>query len=369
MNIAFFIGDISRTGGTERVTSVVASELAKRGHNVFILSLAHGKQPFFCTDTRVHILSLGMQNHSANLSDFLIVKKLRSFLKKNLIEFIVDVDIILTYYSTLGRFNLSTRVISWEHFNYKINVGDLFQRIRRRIARSISINFATALITLTQRDRQQYINSGSCRIPIEVIANPKTIEHSNRSTLESKVVLSVGRLVSQKGFDLLLAAWANICFVHPDWLLRIVGSGPDHALLVSMSKKLGIADRVQFVSQTADIEKHYLDSSIFVLSSRFEGFVLVLIEAKSFGLPSVSFDCDCGPSDIIISGVDGLLAQPEDTNDLSQKISYLIGNNSERRTMGRQAAMDQRFNLKEIIDTWESMFQRYIRDSVTRGSF
>lgn len=294
-----------------------------------------------------------MEQHSANLSDWRIWWRLRRFILQHRIERLIDVDPVHSWYSLPAALGTSTRVLSWEHFHLLINVGDVFQRVRRSLGRRMALVWADKVVTLTERDRQQYLKLAPGSVKIVAIPNPITIYHGRAADQDSKVVLAAGRLVPEKGFDLLLQAWAQAWPAHPQWKLRIVGSGADDQKLQRQADALSIRDGVEFVPNTSDMPFEYQRVALFVCSSRFEGFGLVLVEAKSFGLPVVSFDCACGPSDIVRNGVDGLLVPPEDPQALAQALDQLINDEAERREMGLRALDDRRFDLDGIVQAWE----------------
>lgn len=347
------MGDLSRLGGTERVTTVIASELARRKCDVSILSLVNGRTSYFPLHPGVRLLSLQMENRSANLSDFLIWWRLHRFVKRESIDYVIDVDVILSWYSIPACIGTSAKVVSWEHFHFFINLGDPFQRFRRVVARKLAARYAKNIVTLTEKDRLQYLANLSCKTGVLAINNPNTIAHGQRARLDAKVVLAAGRLAHQKGFDLLLESWAMIAQRVPDWSLRIVGSGSDESMLKELARHLKIDQSVEFVPKTDNLISHYLSASIYALSSRFEGFALVLSEAKSFGLPSVSFDCDCGPSDIVHDGKDGLLVKNGDIEGFAQALLILINDGPMRMKFGDMGYQDHRFNLGRIVDVWE----------------
>lgn len=347
------MGDLSRLGGTERVTTVIASELVRRNYDVSILSLVNGRTSFFPLHPGVRLQSLQMENHSANLSDFLIWWRLHRFVKRESIDYVIDVDVILSWYSIPACMGTRAKVVSWEHFHFFINLGDPFQRFRRGVARKVAARYAKNIITLTEKDRLQYLANLSCKTGVLAINNPNTIAHGERAGLDAKIVLAAGRLAHQKGFDLLLKSWAMVAQRVPDWSLRIVGSGSDESMLKALARQLKIDQSVEFVPQTDNLKAHFLAASIYALSSRFEGFVLVLLEAKSFGLPSVSFDCDCGPSDIVRDGKDGLLVKNGDVEGFAQALLTLINDGPMRMKFGDMSYQDHRFDLGRIVDVWE----------------
>ena len=219
----------------------------------------------------------------------------------------------------------------------------------------MALRWAHQVITLTERDRQQYLSLSPGNTKVVAIPNPVTIQHVSASDLHSKTVIAVGRLVPEKGFDLLLQAWAEVWPMCSEWTLKIVGSGADGERLQLQAAALGIGQGVMFVPNTKDMPLQYQRAALSVCSSRFEGFGLVLVEAKSCGLPVVSFDCPCGPSDIVRDEIDGLLVPAEDTRALALAIMRLINNEQERRLMGLRALEDRRFELAGIVQAWEQL--------------
>lgn len=353
--VCILSADISRTGGTERLATVIASQLAVRGFSVCILSMINHEAPFFPLHPAVRLHSLHMEKFSANFSDLRIWWRLRKFVQEEAIERIVDIDLALSYYSIPAAWKSRARVFSWEMFHLGINVGGWPQRLRRQIARHLAAGAAASVVTLSQKDRNQYLTRLTCRAPVVHIPPPMTIAHQKPSELDSKVVLAAGHLVPQKGFDLLLTAWAVIAQRHPQWRLRIVGSGAQKDILKSMSVRLNIVAQVDFVPQTPDMTREYLTASIYALSSRFEGYGLVLVEAKSFGLPVVSFDCDCGPSEIVRHEVDGLLVPPEDVGAFAAGLDRLIKSAQDREAFGKSALQDRRHELSRVMPLWERL--------------
>lgn len=357
MKICFFSGDISRTGGTERVTTVLASELARRGYSVYILSMSHGMKAGFPVHPSIQLTSLHMQGRSANFSDFSRWRALRRFVREEKVDLLVDVDVVLSWYSLPATLGLGTKVVSWEHFHRLINVGDLGQRLRRRMGRWLAVRRAACVVTLTTRDRNQYLAHERCHVPVLAIPNPVTILPTAHADLDAKVVLAAGRLVPQKGFDLLLTAWAQVALDFPGWKLRIAGSGPDKEGLVALAGELAIEGSISFVSHSSDMDSEYRAATLYAMSSRFEGLPLALIEAKAFGLPIVSFDCACGPSDIVRDGVDGLLVPAGDVNALGAALASLMKDADRRRSFGAAAAQDSRFALDQITMTWMKLIE------------
>lgn len=164
----------------------------------------------------------------------------------------------------------------------------------------------------------------------------------------------------QKGFDRLIDAWSIVNMQHPDWVLRIYGDGMRQQLQQQIDR-LGIASSCILEHSTPDIDEKYCESSIFALSSRYEGFGMVIIEAMACGIPPVSFACPCGPRDIIDDGKNGLLVENGNIEMLAGKICYLIENDEIRRKMGQQARIDvERFKIEQIAGQWKELFESLV---------
>jgi glycosyltransferase involved in cell wall biosynthesis len=199
---------------------------------------------------------------------------------------------------------------------------------------------------------------------VELIPNPVPPLDGGVSAQTAPVAVAAGRLNSQKGFDLLIRAWAQVAERCPDWRLEIYGSGPERPALERLIGDYGLADRVALEGRTRALGAAMAAASLYVLSSRFEGFGLVLVEAMGKGLPVVSFDCPRGPSDIVRDGIDGLLVPPEDVSALAQSILALIENEPRRRRLAK-AALDKadRYRTEAIAPRWDALLADLTRQS------
>ena len=192
---------------------------------------------------------------------------------------------------------------------------------------------------------------------VVVIPDPLTFSFSTYSPLTEKRMIAVGRYVYQKGFDLLLKAWAIVEKDCPDWMLTIVGQG-ERLQYDTLIDELKInKNKCKLLGPTEQIQDEYMKSSLLVMSSRFEGFGMVLIEAMACGLPVVSFDCPCGPKDIIQDHVDGLLVENGNIDKLAETIIWMIQHPEQRKAMAAKAIDNvQRFKIDQIAEQWKSIF-------------
>ena len=221
-----------------------------------------------------------------------------------------------------------------------------------------------ALVTLTDGDAEAYQAFLNGDVEVRAIPNavPK-LPSLPPATLESEVVVAAGRLTPQKGFDMLIKAWPEIAAAHPDWELHIYGRGPERPNLQNLIDRLGLGQHVILKGFHRKFPTRLRASSLFVLSSRYEGFPMVLLEAAGCGVPAVAFDCPTGPSEIIEHGVNGLLVPAKSVSELGAAINKMIDDPELRRQMGAAALMtSQRYSREEIALSWE----RFLRDLVAR---
>ncbi len=195
-----------------------------------------------------------------------------------------------------------------------------------------------------------------------VIPNPLAIYPTQQADWNNKAVISVGRYDTQKGFDMLIKAWAQVAPKHPDWKLKIFGPG-NNILYQQQAEGLGLKPVVQCMGVSDNVFGEMAKASVYVLSSRYEGFGLVLIEAMAVGLPCVSFDCPAGPKDIITDHIDGILVERNNVDKLAEAICFLIEHDKERQEYATQAKVSsERYRLENIMQKWIALFENVIRE-------
>uniref|UniRef100_UPI00124FB0F2 glycosyltransferase family 4 protein n=1 Tax=Acinetobacter bereziniae TaxID=106648 RepID=UPI00124FB0F2 len=331
---------------------IIANELAKRYYQVSILSLSNGVDSFFKLNESIGLYSLYSQKVSMKKNFIGCCFKIRKFVQQHKIDTLIVVDSISCIFSVPAIWGLKVKHICWEHFNFNVNLGVKF----RDIGRQLAARYCDIVVTLTKRDKELW-KAGLKKINAKIvdIANPTPYENiDNIPSLEYKNILAMGRLTFQKGFDLLIQAWAEIYKYNKDWTLTIVGSGEDENKLKKLSLDLGVNEGVKFICATKNVEQYFKAASFFCLSSRFEGFGMVLVEAQSFSLPIVSFNCDAGPSDIIDNDENGYLVETGNIKMLHNKLLKLMNLDSSQYILMSEKSKikSEKFFILNIGNKW-----------------
>jgi glycosyltransferase involved in cell wall biosynthesis len=254
-------------------------------------------------------------------------------------------------------------VVGQEHVHLGAR-GPALQPALRRSCRALD-----AMVVLTDADRRAYEEMLGGATPVARIPNAAPELEGPVSDGSRPVVLAAGRLSPQKGFDLLIAAFARVAREEPDWTLQICGAGRDGPALRRLVDELAVSSHVSLRGNVRDIAGAMEQASIHVLSSRWEGLPMVVIEAMSKGLPVVAFDCPTGPAEIVEHGTTGLLVPPEDVDALAESILELIRDEPMRRRLGAAGAERARdFALSRIGPLWDELLESLGSPPTTRGS-
>lgn len=350
--ICFFSANFSNGGGTERVTSIIANELVKLGYDITIISCIGGEKSYFNLDSRIKLDRL-YTNCSGLKFNLTAAYKLRKKIKEYDFDYIIDIDTIHSFFSIPATIGLRAKVISWEHFNYYSDLGVK----RRRWGRVLAAKYADRIITLTNEDREAFLENLKVRAKIDYMYNPTPYPNKKRSECTSKIAVSIGRLTAQKGFDKLLDIWQKIEERDNEWLLYIIGSGEDKEKLLKQKENLNLK-RAIFVENTKNIKEYYEKASIYLMTSRFEGLPMTLIEAQSFGLPIISYNIKTGPRDVISDNQDGYLIENDNQEQFVEKFLEIANARDKIEKFSKEAYLSSsRFKLDEIIKKWKEILK------------
>ena len=351
MRICFLEGDMSRKGGTERMTALLANVMCA-GHQVWVLSLhLYGGEVFFELDTSVRHVTL--EPAAGKLGILAQISEIHRFIKQNHIDRVINVDVGMGFYGVLAAWGTKTKVITWEHGNYFNNWGSrMFPHMRRFAARR-----SDAMVVLTEQDRENYKTHISRCAPIYVIPNPASA-HSFTYDVESRTILSAGLLLPIKGYDRVVELAKRLLPSRPEWKWVICGDGPERENLERAIKEAGLTGKVLLPGTVRDMDRQYQSAALFVMTSDREGLPMVLLEAKGWGLPLVSFDIETGPRDIISDGLNGCLVRPYDLDEMAEKIAILMDSPELRQQYSEQSQVGMdRFAWGQILAAWREVLE------------
>ena len=351
MRICFLEGDMSRRGGTERMTALLANALSV-SHQVLVISLRFsGNGIFFDLDPAVRHQTLSpAQGKSGMLKQIL---EIRHIIQTEQIDRVINVDTGMGIYGILAAKGTSAKVITWEHANFFNNWNSrIFPLLRRFAARH-----SDAMVVLTQRDKKNFEQNISRHVPIHVIHNPVQL-HEVQYDPESKIILSAGLLVQVKRFDRAIEVAKAVLPSRPEWTWVICGEGPERENLEQLIAQAGLQGHVLLPGSVRAMDEQYRRAAVYVMTSEMEGLPMVLLEAKSWGLPIVSFDIMTGPSDIVTDGVNGSLIPPWDILHMTQSLSALMDDRTLRFQYSHNTQSDMdRFDFTRITEQWNHLLE------------
>jgi glycosyltransferase involved in cell wall biosynthesis len=373
-------------GGAERVAVNMANYWAAKGWSITILTDSQGTRPPAydisaqvvhrdlafsreagrCLPDRETVVALGSVfagSVPAELQVLLynldLVAQLRNAIRDTRPEAIISFLDLTNVRVLLATTGLNLPVIVSEHSDpFHNHIGAGMDLLRCRLYPR-----ARWVVALTGESKRFFsaINGVRCRVipnPVLPAAGdaPKALTNEARNHQEGMVLMGMGRLSHEKGFDLLLRAFAIVARDHPSWSLEVWGEGPLRDWLGELAGALGLSDRVRFPGFTRTPSLAMSRADLFALSSLCEGFSNVLCEAMASGLPVVSFDCPSGPRHIIRDGIDGLLVPARDTSALARALSRLMADESERKQLAASASeVVDRFAIHKIMGMWEEL--------------
>ena len=349
MRICFLEGDMSRTGGTERMTAWLANRLCSQ-HRVSVLSLRLGGDGVFFS-LEPDVIHQVLPAFPGKLGIGKQIRWIHQYIKENHIDWVINVDMGMGFYGILAAKGTGAKTITWEHGNYYNNWGSrLFPHMRRFAAKH-----SDTVVVLTERDRENYQNNIPGCASVYVMPNQVQIrEHTY--DINSRTILSVGHLLENKGYHRAVEMAAKLLPEHPDWQWIICGEGPERPRLEAMIREAGIEGQMKLPGLVREMDRMYAQAAVLVMTSDMEGLPMVLLEGKTHGLPLVAFDIMTGPSDIIDDGVNGFLVEPFDVETMTEKLRLLMEDGALRTRMSENAAVGmEKFSEKLIIKKWQEL--------------
>lgn len=366
MKILLFIHSL-HYGGAERVAMNLSSEWVAQGLDVSVVTLTSTATDFYALHDSVERVTLDLAGGSDGLAGALFANArrmlaLRRVLRQMKPDVVLGIETRPSILAILAGLGLPCKVIATEHIHPPMLFeGKLWECLRRW-----TYPFADKVVALTQKSKVWLQDNCNCKavtvipnsislpIPVvEPVVPPQQVVGAGR-----RVLLAAGRMAQQKGFDILIDSFSRIASEFPAWDLVILGDGDDRRSLVAQVAAAGLNARVLLPGQVGNMPDWYERADLYVLSSRFEGFSMTIVEAMASGCAVVSFDCDAGPGDIITHGHDGLLVrQVGDPQALANALSSLMSDDETRALMASRArAVVERFSVARVFSMWRDVF-------------
>ena len=352
---------LALTGGVERFVCQLGSDLAARGMNVAVGSAdASGTPVAFALGAGVRVNHGDSANRPAAgatagpgrawrllKAQWRVGRALGGIARRDRPDVILLNGLVAACATLALQPRLAKRAICCDHNHFGAR-SRFWQALRALLYPRVA-----AVVSLTQADLPRF---ASLNANTRVIANASMFTAAEPALPAAPIVLAVGRHQAQKGFDLLLRAWVDVVAAMPAARLRIVGVGPLGAELAALAAELGVAASVEWLPPTPGIEAIYRESAVFVLSSRYEGMPLALLEAQALGVPAVAFDCPTGPRDIVADNT-GVVVPAGDCAALAGAVVALLGDPERRARMGRAAIARSQslFSRERQVASWAAL--------------
>lgn len=374
MRICFLNDSIARLGGLERIWSEKMNILAENYDiDVYLVTICQGTHPFaFPISSKIHHIDLGIFTHHIyrhtqpirSLLKLRIEHSIRKEINKVVKQIHPDIITVTSYeaHTCISNLKYNAKIVVESHVAESFTLKD---GVRRSVISNIYQKYhnfkniqtikkrSDVIVALTHNDAKNWKTKN-----VVVIPNIVDLHNTEHSQLKEKTAIFAGRFTYQKGLDRMLNAWKIIVTKRKDWTLKLVGEGELKEFLEHRCQELEITDRVIFKQATNEIKKEYINSSLLLFTSRFEGFGLILVEAMQCGVPCISFDCPYGPSDIIDNGVNGYLVENGNVEDFAVEILKLINDDELRIKMGKAAIEKAKKYLPEnIMPLWIKLYE------------
>lgn len=379
MDFLIFISSLS-SGGAERVTANLACYCAEKGWSVTVVTLSSPECDFYVLPENVRRIPLNLWRDSPHpvialvngLRRVFALRRVLSQIKPDVTLALMDKNNVLLALSAIG-IKGGVHIGSERIHPPRYPLGWVWECLRRLTYRKLD-----AVVVLTHESADWVCQHTSARC-VEVIPNavvyPLPFQEPRVATptkahAGERILLAVGRLVEQKGFDVLVSAFQRLVRQFPNWRLIILGEGPLRMALAQQIADAGLEGRVELPGRVGNVGEWYQAADLYVMSSRFEGFPNALAEAMAHGLAAVSFDCDTGPRDIIRHEVDGLLVSPGDAEALTEALTRLMADDVLRQQYAARAIeVRERFSMERVAGRWEALFEKLLKQPTSQPSW
>lgn len=378
MRIIYCIRGLFNSGGMERILVNKMNYLTEvYGYEIYVITTDQKeRESFYLVNKKIKHIDLKIDYSNDFNKNFF--KRIKSYIKKQRLHkekmkrIIKEIkpDILISLGNEDRNFlyqfkSKKLKVIREYHFNKKYMLENKNKNFLYNLKSQYMylkeiflLNKYDEAIVLTKKDKEEWNNEEKKVIPNSLTFYPKEF-----SKCENKRIISVGRLDYLKGYDILIDTWNIVSKKYPNWIIEIYGEGSEREKLQKKINILGLEKTFLLKGATKNIQEKYLESSIYVMSSRVEAFGMVLIEAMACGLPVISFECPCGPKEIIKDGEDGFLVRFGDIEGMADKIEKLIESEEKRKTFGKNARKNvQRFSEDKVMDMWKKLFLNLVNN-------
>ncbi len=357
MKLLYIVPNVNNEGGVARVLAIKANYLLEKlGYEVHILTQNNGNSPlFYSFNEKIVFHDMILKG-----SGFQFVNSYRKSLKNKIKT--INPDIILVCDNGLKAYTipfiLKTKIpIIFEIHGSKFiqekqnNKHEVLTKLKL-LFKDYSAKKFTKFVALSNESLKEWNLTNGIVIP-----NPLWFKTNQFPDLNSKKVITIARHSYEKGLERLLLIWQKVVQKHPDWILDIYGKPNSDLGLQKLAQSLNLSNNVAFYEPVKDINEKYLEASFYVMTSHYEGFPMVLIEAMASGLPCVAYDCPCGPRAIISNDENGFLVENGNENDFVEAINLLIENKNKRFRMAETAKKStEKYNIDIIMQTWNELF-------------
>lgn len=360
MKLLFFISTM-KGGGAERVMAVLTDELAKRGYDITLVVMSTYPS-FYPLNEKIKLIQFNERDSSSFVNRVKYKLKSMRFIRSTIKD--INPDVIISFMWSLNAtvlissLFLKIPIIASEHSTF-----DLKHTFKQKIQRFYINKLADKVTLLTEYD---YNYIGDKLKNKYVLPNPLTFEPIPKyNKKREKYIIAAGNIYRYdvKGFDNLIKIWGEIAHKYPHWKLLIAGGGSEEykTKLYNLANDQNVSNQFVLLGQVKNLDERFRESSIFVLSSRYEGFGMVLIEAMSQGCACISFDCKAGPREIINNNVDGILVEDQNMEAMIMALSDLIENEEKREKLACEAIKSvKRYDASNIASTWEMLFNEVL---------